>query len=108
VSPYDLQRALGQGGERLDHVTIYRVIELLQQLNLVHKVLSVGGYVRCTLEKGGGCHGYLVCRGCGKLQEFADESLCHKEDELAARLGFRAERHMTEFSGLCSVCQGSG
>ncbi|MBI2858104.1 MAG: transcriptional repressor [Chloroflexi bacterium] len=105
MSPYDLQKALDESGEKLDHVTIYRTVELLQRLNLAHKVLSVGGYARCTLNNEEGCHGYLVCRGCGKLQEFADASLCRREDELAERMGFRAERHLTEFSGLCSVCQ---
>ena len=104
ASPYDLQRSLTERGERLDHVTIYRVLELLQRLKLAHKVLSVGGYVRCTLSDGNGCHGYLVCRSCGGLQEFANESLCHKEDEVAASMGFHAERHVSEFSGLCAEC----
>lgn len=105
VSPYDIQKLLQEQGKRLDHVTIYRTLELLERLNLVHKVLSVGGYVRCTLEDEGACHGYLVCRGCGGIQEFADKSLCHKEDELAEKHGFLAERHLTEFSGLCAGCQ---
>lgn len=105
MSPYDLQKVLQEAGEHLDHVTIYRILELLQGLNLAHKVLSVGGYLRCALQDGQGCHGYMVCRGCGRLQEFSDESLCRREDELAARLGFQAERHLTEFSGLCAGCQ---
>lgn len=106
VSPYDIQKALGQEGEHLDHVTIYRVLELLQRLNLAHKVLSVRGFVRCTLGNEEGCHRYLVCRGCGGLREFADQLLCQKEDEVAARLGFHAEHHSTEFSGLCAGCHG--
>ncbi|MDO8473648.1 MAG: Fur family transcriptional regulator [Dehalococcoidia bacterium] len=105
ASPYDIQKLLLEQGKRLDHVTIYRTLELLERLNLVHKVLSLGGYARCTLENEAACHGYLVCRGCGSLQEFADESLCHKEDELAEKHGFQAERHLTEFSGLCAGCQ---
>lgn len=104
ASPYDLQKELQEHGERLDTVSIYRILEALERLNLAHKVLSKGGYVRCTLKGNSGCHGYLVCRGCGRLQEFADKSLCRKEDELAARHGFLAERHMTEFSGLCRGC----
>ncbi len=104
ASPYELQKTIKEHGEHLDHVTIYRIVELLEQLNLIHRVLSVGGFIRCTLGQGNGCHGYLVCRNCGGLQEFADESLCHKEDEVAANLGFQAERHVAEFSGLCAHC----
>lgn len=105
ASPYELRKELQGQGQRLDAVTIYRILELLERMNLAHKILSKGGYVRCTLESDKGCHGHLVCRNCGGLQEFADESLCHREDEVAAQHGFLAERHMSEFSGLCAGCR---
>ena len=104
ASPYELQKALKEHGDHLDHVTIYRIVELLERLNLIHKVLSTGGYVRCTLENSSGCHRYLVCRQCGALQEFADESLCRKENEIAAKMGFQADHHIEEFHGLCADC----
>ncbi len=105
MSPYDIGRAMEGQGEHLDQVTIYRVINLLCSLNLVHKVFSRNGFVRCDLLEEEGCHRFLVCRGCGNLQEFADEALCQQEDQIAQKMGFRAEHHLTESSGLCKDCR---
>jgi len=106
VSPYDIQKMLGQKGSHLNHVTIYRILDLLCLLNLAHRTLLLGGFVRCTLGQKEGCHRFMVCRQCGGLQEFADMALCQEENEVAQDLGFRTEHHFSEFFGLCSKCQG--
>ena len=104
VSPYDIQRLLRQRGKYLNHVTIYRILDLFCSLNLAHRVLSNGGFVKCTLGEEGGCHRFMVCRQCGAIQEFADKELCLGENEFAQNLGFHTECHLSESSGLCSDC----
>jgi len=104
VSPYDIQEILRQQGKYLNHVTIYRVLDLLCRLNLAHKMLSSGGFVKCSLDATEGCHRFMVCQQCGAIQEFADEGLCQGENEFARNLGFHTEHHLSEFSGLCSQC----
>ena len=91
-------------GKYLNHVTIYRILDLLCSLNLAHKMLSGGGFVKCSLDAVEGCHRFMVCQDCGAIQEFADEGLCQKENEFARNLGFHTEHHLSEFSGLCSRC----
>jgi Fe2+ or Zn2+ uptake regulation protein len=105
MSPYDIGKMTEEEGKHLDQVTIYRVINLLCSLNLVHKVFSRGGYVRCDLLEEEGCHRFLVCRGCGNLQEFRNKALCNQENEIAQKMGFQAEHHVTESSGLCRDCR---
>jgi len=105
LSPYEIQKLLLEEGNYLDHVTIYRILELFCALKLVHKVLSLGGFVKCTLGDEEGCHRYMICHGCGALQEFADKALCVRENEVAKKFGFQPEYHLTEFSGLCSNCR---
>jgi Fe2+ or Zn2+ uptake regulation protein len=104
VSPYDIQEILRQRGKYLNHVTIYRTLGLLCSLNLAHKMLSSGGFVKCSLNAVEGCHRFMVCQQCGAIQEFADKELCREENEIARNLGFHAEHHLSEFSGLCSDC----
>jgi Fur family zinc uptake transcriptional regulator len=104
LSPYDIQRILRQRGKCLNHVTIYRILDLLCRLNLAHKMLSSGGFVKCSLDATEGCHRFMVCQQCGGIQEFAAEDLCQKENEFARNLGFHTEHHLSEFSGLCSRC----
>ncbi len=105
VSPYEIQEILQRKGKHLNHVTIYRVLDLLCFLNLAHKVLFKGRFVKCTLEEGEGCHRFVVCRQCGVIREYADESLCEEENAIAQDLGFHTEQHFSEFSGVCSKCQ---
>jgi Fur family zinc uptake transcriptional regulator len=108
LSPYDIQEILRQHGKHLNHVTIYRILGLLCSLNLAHKMLSSGGFVKCNLRNAEGCHRFMVCQQCGVIQEFADKALCREESEVALNLGFHADHHLSEFSGLCSDCGGSG
>jgi Fe2+ or Zn2+ uptake regulation protein len=105
VSPYEIQKILEGNGEHLNHVTIYRILDLFCNLNLAHKVLLLNGFVKCSLGEKDGCHRFMVCRECGALREFADESLCNEEREIARDLGFFTEQHLAESVGLCCNCK---
>ena len=104
LSPYDIQGILRASGEDLNHVTIYRTLDLLCSLSLAHKMLSGGGFLKCSLDATDGCHRFMICQDCGGIQEFADEGLCQGENEFARTLGFHTRHHLSEFYGLCSRC----
>lgn len=104
LSPYGIQKLLRESGSYLDHVTIYRILDLFCTLKLAHRVISVGGFKKCTLSDEEGCHRYMICRICGDLQEFADKALCEMENKVAGKYGFQPEYHLTEFSGVCFNC----
>lgn len=104
LSPYDIQGTLRASGKYLNHVTIYRILDLFCSLNLAHKMLSSGRFVRCSLNNTEGCHRFMVCQHCGVTREFADKDLCQEENDFARVFGFHTEHHLSEFSGLCSQC----
>jgi Fe2+ or Zn2+ uptake regulation protein len=104
LSPYDIQGILRSRDKHLNHVTIYRILSLLCSLNLAHKMLSSGGFVKCSLDAIEGCHRFMVCQHCGAIQEFADKTLCQEENAFARDFGFHTEHHLSEFSGICSRC----
>jgi Fur family zinc uptake transcriptional regulator len=104
LSPYEIQDISRTRGKSLNHVTIYRILDLLCRLNLAHKVLSSGRFVKCSLAAMEGCHRFMVCRRCKTTEEFADEGLCQTETQRAENLGFHTEYHLSEFFGLCSQC----
>jgi len=104
VSPYEIQSLMRQQGKYLNHVTIYRILDLFCRLNLAHRVLSSGEFVKCSLSNIEGCHRFMVCRCCGAIQEFADERLCREEKAFAQNFGFHTEYHLSGASGLCSDC----
>jgi len=105
LSPYGIQKLLQEDGSYLDHVTIYRILDLLCTLKLAHRVLSVGGFKKCTLGDKEGCHRYMICRICGDLQEFAEKALCEMENKVTDKFGFQSEYHLAEFYGICFNCR---
>lgn len=106
LSAYEIQSLLDEQGKHLNHVTIYRILDLFCSLNLAHRVLSSGGFIKCGLGAVEGCHRFMVCHRCGAIQEFADKGLCQEENEFAQHFNFHTECHLSEFSGLCSHCYG--
>jgi Fe2+ or Zn2+ uptake regulation protein len=102
VSPYDLQKIIREQAE-LNHVTIYRVLELFLKLHLVHKT-SIGAFIKCTLLKQKGCHHFLVCQKCGNTKEFIEENHEHMSLPVSLKKEFKVLSHTFELSGLCKKC----
>lgn len=104
VSPYEIQKVI-PGKAQLNHVTIYRILEMLRELHLVHKVAN-GGFIKCIVPEEKGCHHFLVCNSCGLTKEFVEESH-HHHVHLPKSLEneFKVTNHTYELSGLCKKCQ---
>jgi Fe2+ or Zn2+ uptake regulation protein len=113
LSPYEVAERIQQVGERADAASIYRIFQTLEANGLVHRVLASGKYRRCELAPEEDCHRHqaqhchhnLVCRGCGRIQEFHCPGMDLVEQVVAGQLGFRIESHALEFTGLCTGCQ---
>jgi Fe2+ or Zn2+ uptake regulation protein len=103
LSPYGIIEHLAAATPVPDVVTVYRVLELLQTLDLAHRVHSAGGYVACTRLSGHGCHHPVICSGCGRIAEIEGDELAPIEHRLAAG-GWRITGHVLEFQGLCPRC----
>ena len=50
LTPYEMRDLLKKQKIKGDVVTIYRVLEVLEKLSLAHKVLAIGGYIRCSTK----------------------------------------------------------
>lgn len=88
-------------------VTVYRTLDLLDELGRVRRIhLEDGcyGFVRTELAHG---H-HLVCRGCQQVVEFpGSEDLDGLMERLAGQTGFVIDDHMLELLGVCPGCQGT-
>ena len=51
LSPYEMKALLKKEKINADVVTIYRVLEVLESMELVHKVQAFNGYIRCNIKK---------------------------------------------------------
>ena len=112
VSPYEIKELLEQARVRIDTVSIYRILDCLEQNGLIHRVLSIGKYRKCDLDiedhcrlkQAEHCHHNLVCRACGAIEELHCPDLSKLERAVSEHTGFRIEGHELEFRGLCGKC----
>lgn len=105
VSPYDVQKWLQKKGTKMNAVTIYRIVDVLEELGIVHKHPFSGLVSICTMPDVAGHHGFLLCRRCDRFQEFHSRELCHAENRVAQRAGYIPDKHVSEIVGICVDCQ---
>ncbi|MBI2298253.1 MAG: transcriptional repressor [Armatimonadetes bacterium] len=104
LSPYGILEAIAGSGTPPDVVTVYRVLDLLESLHLVHRVHSMNGYVACTRLSADGCHHPLICTRCGRIAEVRGEAFAHAVERMSAD-GWEVTGHVLELSGLCPACR---
>jgi Fe2+ or Zn2+ uptake regulation protein len=96
---------------KIDQVSVYRVLQSLTELGLVHQIYPSGDYVSChtSCEKNPS-HVLLNCLKCNKTLEMQldfnfIESIYEK---IKIRAKFNPTGHMMQINGICNECQISG
>jgi Fur family ferric uptake transcriptional regulator len=109
LSAIEIEDALrhGAGAERpVARASVYRVLELLQDHELVTRLDLGDGVARYELvDPAGGHHHHMVCDQCGQLVPFHDPALERSINRLSERLGFRTKEHEVTLHGDCPDCQ---
>jgi Fur family ferric uptake transcriptional regulator len=83
--------------------TIYRTLELLEDLGLVtHAHLSHGAP---TFHAAEDRHVHLVCRACGHIEELPVETVTPLAQTLRAERGFNLDVGHVALFGTCRRCQ---
>lgn len=111
-----IHQQLRAQGIRVDRASVYRVLAVLEEHSLVHRVLSHGGYMACHppahVHLAGmgepsdqSCHHHLLCRQCNKALEIHCDGLGTLMAAITRATGFAVERHALEVTGLCRECQ---
>jgi Fur family ferric uptake transcriptional regulator len=86
--------------------TIYRTLELLEDLNILHKLNFGDGrsrYELCHVQSEHHHH-HLVCLSCNQILEVKQDLLSQLEDLIEREHGFRIVDHNVQFYGYCSTC----
>ncbi len=83
--------------------TVFRTVKLLQEHDVLCRVVLEDGGVRYQLSTGGHHH-HLVCSRCGGVQEFADPALDLLIQQNARAAAFALDGHSLELYGRCAAC----
>jgi len=98
-------QAFENGGVHPDYATVFRMILLLERLQIVHKVNLKRSCSYYELSYPGKDYDHVVCVDCGKVQFLNWPSpVAETERRLAEELGFTEVQHSLEFFGRCPEC----
>jgi Fur family ferric uptake transcriptional regulator len=104
ATPEEVADAVQQTARGVNISTVYRTLELLEQLGLIsHTHLGHGAPTYHSTDDAD--HVHLVCRQCGVVSETTPDLVAQVVDRLAAEEGFQADvRHLAIF-GICQQCR---
>jgi Fur family ferric uptake transcriptional regulator len=106
LSAQEIAERLRSGRQPVGVATVYRTLELLDELKLVQRLDVGGGSARFEPALPGGehHHHHLVCDRCGQVTPFDDPGLERAIDRLASRLDYRVGEHDVILRGSCPRC----
>ena len=89
--------------DSLSLVTVYRTLELLDELGVARRVHSEAHCHRYASAEQG--RHYVICQGCHRVVEFPCAGLEGLIAGVRKRTGFQITDHLLELSGFCPDCQ---
>jgi Fur family ferric uptake transcriptional regulator len=93
-------------GEKVGIASVYRALEVLDRLGLVHRLDVGDGTARYeAAHPGGHHHHHMVCSSCGAVAQFEDPDLEHAIHRISERLDFAIDQHDVVLRGTCPTCR---
>lgn len=108
LSAYTILDELRDHGFRAP-LQVYRALDKLVELGLVHRLESLNAFVACQHSSCGGDKRenvlFAICETCGKVQELVDDRLLDTVKNLADNESFSLSKSVIELRGKCASCQ---
>ena len=97
----DLARTYHEG---LGLVTVYRTLEILEQLGLVRRIHEHGACRGFAASSPGHRHA-ITCEKCSQAVEFDGDDVCLITSEVERKTGYQISDHWLQLTGLCPRCR---
>jgi Fur family transcriptional regulator, ferric uptake regulator len=105
VTALELEEELRRRKVRVGRASVYRALEVLEELQLVQRfeaARGVAGYER--VDPSGHHHHHAICRRCGRMEPFEDPGLERAIGQVAEQVPFEIAEHDVVLRGLCERC----
>ena len=101
-----LERLARKESARLAPISVYRALEALLEMGVVHRLESRNAYFACHAQHGknGLRQIVLACERCATVAEVAAPATFDAIDSAARGTGFRSTRVLVEVTGVCAAC----
>jgi len=106
LSAPEISRHFAAAKQHINKTTVYRDLELLVKIGLLHRVRINDGKQYYELSEREHHH-HLICKQCERVYDFElhEGGLLKRVDILASQLRFTVQEHAIEFYGVCRGCQ---
>jgi Fur family transcriptional regulator, ferric uptake regulator len=106
VTAKEIADRLHERGEDIGVASIYRTLDLLQDLRLARRVDAAEGVARYEpVDPSGEHHHHIVCESCGEVSPFEDGELERAIERLSNRVDFAIAAHDVTLRGECPGCR---
>ena len=107
LSAYGIHDEILASGGRIDVVSVYRILDTLSSLGLIHHIGIVDGYKACSLgETHHDDSEHIVCESCGSIVEVEVPGSTREATYGQLQgLGFVPKNIKLEILAICASCQ---
>ena len=99
VKAYDLLARLSPELGSPKPPTVYRALDFLSKMGLIHRVEALNAFVACDHSQDGHLAEFFICEDCNKVEER------HAHDHASCKPdGFAIKRSIVEHYGTCAAC----
>ncbi len=92
-------------GRNIQPPSVYRAIEFLLNLELIHRVPSLNAYIGCPFPGIEHTNLFMICRECSAAAELSDDNINIAISESVRKSGFTPLEQTIELFGLCPACR---
>lgn len=106
VGAYSIMDGLAEGEQkRIAPPTVYRALDFLLELGLIHRINSLNAYIGCQDPSHEHHCYFLICTSCNLAIEVDPEGFQGAIGKLQKHSGFHIHQQNMELSGMCQHCQ---
>ena len=105
VGAYELLDELKLTESSAKPATVYRTLDFLLELGLIHRLESTNAFVACHHFDCTHPVQFLICDQCGEVKEIQSAGLKDTLDKQAMSHGFKVSKQTIEAHGTCASCQ---
>jgi Fur family ferric uptake transcriptional regulator len=104
LSAQEIHDRLRARGRRVGLASVYRALDALAALSLVHRIDVSGTACFEPADPSGEHHHHAICDRCGKKDAFSDPDLERLIHGVGERLGYAVGAHDVVLHGACPEC----
>ena len=105
LGAYQLQDQLAKiAGKPIAPPTIYRAVEFLLKVGLIHRIASLNAYIGCPFPNSDHSNLFMICNSCGSVAEVALSSINGLLNRACEKTNFTLQDQSLELFGLCPNC----